>query len=151
MIDKCLDLLQIVHRADDSSRSSISVTRTTLSGDDRKTEPTASRDYVLKKLLSEDALPTLEDINLVRQGYPIRMPVYLSEAKGENAGAGWEFHAPQEPHRILIPPYEPVFVVEDAHRRGQSLPFFTYAFDYASFDEAVFMSLPEMAARGISG
>lgn len=123
---------------------------------------TASRDTnkldVPKKfyIANDDALPLpvlLEGIDFVGQGYPIWIRNALPyssvrlEGKSEN-GSDWGYHASQEPYRILLPPYEPVFLVEDARRRGQFFPFLTYAFDYP-FDEAIFMSLPEMTAGGI--
>jgi hypothetical protein len=121
---------------------------------DRKIESTTSRDANVLKVLKkfyirrDDALPVLlEGINLVGQGYPIWIkdaPSYPPAKNGNGAG----YHAPQEPYRILLPPYEPVFLVEDTRNRGQIFPFFTYTFDYP-FDEEAFISLPEVTTEGI--
>jgi len=91
----------------------------------------------------------LEGINLVGQGYPIwikNAPSYPLAKNGNGNGVG--YHAPQEPYRILLPPYEPVFLVEDTRNRGQIFPFFTYTFDYPS-DEEAFVSSSEITAEGI--
>lgn len=118
---------------------------------DGKTEPTVSRD--MKRLEeprkiyieTDDVLPLpimLEDINFPGQGYPIWIkngPYHSLEVKDENA---W-YHAPQEPYKILLPPYEPVILVEGSRRQEQFLPFFTDAFDHL-FNEAGLKSLPEI-------
>ena len=78
----------------------------------------------------------LEDINFFDQGYPIWIknnPYRSWKVKDEE---GWRYHAPQEPYKILLPPYEPVILVEDLGKRGQFLPFFTDAFFTDFFSEA---------------
>lgn len=125
-------------------------------------EPSPSRDTdkldeVPEKFYipSEDELlipVVLGDMNFGKS-YPIwirnasQYPSISLEARNEN-GAEWRYHAPQELYRILLPPYEPVFLIEDTKRRGQFFPLFIYAFDYP-FDEAAFISLPEITAGGI--
>lgn len=106
-------------------------------------------------IASNDALPfpVLEGINFVGQNYPIwtKNDPYRAislEIKNEN-GDGWRYHAPQEPYRIFLPPYEPVILVEDTRGRGQLFPFFTYAFDRPSNEAAAFVSLPETTPTGI--
>lgn len=100
-------------------------------------------------IASNNALPfsvVLEGINFVGQNYPIWIkndphPTESLEIKDENDG--WEYHS-QEPYKILLPPYEPVILVEDIRRRGL-FPFFTYAFNRQAFNEATaFISLPKM-------
>lgn len=89
----------------------------------------------------------LEDINFIGQGYPIWIkndPYRSLEAKDED---GWGYHAPQEPYKILLPPYEPVILVEDTKRREQFLTFFTDEFDRL-FNEATLISLPEITSAG---
>lgn len=92
----------------------------------------------------------LEGINLVGQGYPIwgeselhRTAALAAENEDEN---GWRYYAPREPYRILLPPYEPVVLVEDT-RRGQLPPFFTYALGHP-INEAALLSLQEIPSRG---
>ncbi|KMQ95412.1 glucose dehydrogenase, partial [Lasius niger] len=122
---------------------------------EEKIESTTSRDAkrleMPKKvyIASNDALPfsVLEGINFVGQNYPIwtKNDPYRAvslEIKNEN-GDGWRYHAPQEPYRIFLPPYEPVILVEDTRGRGQLFPFFTYAFDRPFNEAAAFISLPE--------
>lgn len=87
----------------------------------------------------------LEDINFFGQGYPIWIkndPYHSLQAKDEK----WRYYAPQEPYKILLPPYEPVILVEDA-RREQFLPFLTDEFDRL-LNEAVLISLPEVTPTG---
>jgi len=86
----------------------------------------------------------LEDINFFDQGYPIWIkndPYRSWEVTDEK---GWRYLAPQEPYKILLPPYEPVILVEDMGKREQFLPFFTDL-----FSEATSMSLPEITPAGI--
>ncbi|XP_028047273.2 uncharacterized protein LOC105831204, partial [Monomorium pharaonis] len=116
---------------------------------DGKTESTMSRDMERPEApreiyIATDALPLpMRDVNFL-QGYPIWIrndPYHTLKAKDED---GWSYHAPQEPYRILLPPYEPVIVVEDARRKF--LPFFTDAFFTDLFNKATLMPLPEVAA-----
>ncbi|XP_025073368.1 uncharacterized protein LOC112552408 [Pogonomyrmex barbatus] len=73
-------------------------------------------------ITTDDALPlpvVLEDINFIRQGYPIWInndPYRSFEMKDEDDGI-WRHRMPQEPYKILLPPYEPVILVEDMRRR----------------------------------
>ncbi|KAG5330501.1 DHGL dehydrogenase, partial [Acromyrmex heyeri] len=124
---------------------------------DGKTESTMSRDtdkfetprkiYITTN--DEFSLPMmLEDINFFDQGYPIWIkndPYRSWKVKDEE---GWR-HAPQKPYKILLPPYEPVILVEDMGKRGQFLPFFTDAFFTDLFSEAVSISLPEITPADI--
>jgi len=89
----------------------------------------------------------LEDINFFDQGYPIwiKNNPYRSWKDEE----GWRYHAPQEPYKILLPPYEPVILVEDIGKRGQFLPFFTDAFFTDFFSEVASIPLPEITLAGI--
>ncbi|XP_011057335.1 PREDICTED: uncharacterized protein LOC105147780 [Acromyrmex echinatior] len=119
---------------------------------DGKTESTMLRDtdkfetprkiYITTN--DEFPLPMmLEDINFFNQGYPIWIkndPYRSWKVKDEE---GWR-HAPQKPYKILLPPYEPVILVEDMGKRGQFLPFFTDAFFTDLFSEVVSISLPEI-------
>ncbi|XP_020289287.1 uncharacterized protein LOC109857418 [Pseudomyrmex gracilis] len=95
---------------------------------------------VLKKIYiatDDDALPlsvVLKKINFVDQSYPIWNEPYRFDVKDENDD-NWKY-AVQKPYRILLPPYEPVILVEDVTRRGQFFPFLPYTFDYY-FDEAL--------------
>lgn len=114
--------------------------RTMLPDTERLEEPT--KIYIA----TDDALPLpmmLEDINFFGQGYPIWIKNDPYQVKDET---GRRYHAPQELYKILLPPYEPVILVDNT-RRGQFLPFFTDAFDHL-FDE-VLMSLPEVTPTGI--
>lgn len=129
---------------------------------EEKTESTTSRDVkgleIPKKIYiaSKDALPlpmVLEGINFIGQDYPtiwIKNDSYhtvLLEIKNEN-GDAWGYHAP-EPYKILLPPYEPVILIEDTRERGQFFPFFTYPFDDPFNEAAVLISLPEITSIGI--
>ncbi|XP_071558787.1 uncharacterized protein [Temnothorax nylanderi] len=102
-------------------------------------------------IATDDTLPLpvmLEDINFLGQGYPIWIkndPYRSLEVKDEN---GWRYQAPQEPYKILLPPYEPVILVEDARRRRQFLPFFNDALDHL-FNEAALISLTETTPTDI--
>lgn len=125
---------------------------------DGKTEPTMSRDTDKLKtprkiyITTNDEFPLpmmLEDINFFDQGYPIWIkndPYRSWEVKDVE---GWRYHAPQEPYKILLPPYEPVILVEDMGKRGQFLPFFTDAFFTDLFSEAASIPLPEITPAGI--
>ncbi|XP_018044473.1 PREDICTED: glucose dehydrogenase [FAD, quinone]-like [Atta colombica] len=124
---------------------------------DGKTESTVSRDTdkleTPKKIYittNEFPLPMmLEDINFFDQGYPIWIknnPYRSWKVKDEE---GWRYHAPQEPYKILLPPYEPVILVEDIGKRGQFLPFFTDAFFTDFFSEAASIPLPEITPADI--
>lgn len=125
-------------------------------------ESTTSRDMkrleISKQIYiaSKDALPlpmVLEGINFIGQNYPIWIKddpyrTVLLEIKDEN-GDGWGYHAPQEPYRILLPPYEPVILIEDTRERGQFFPFFTYPFEHPFNEAAALISLPEITSIGI--
>lgn len=123
---------------------------------DGKTEPTTSHDTERSEMprkiyiTTDDALPPpimLEDINFFEQGYPIWIkndPYHTLEMKDKD---GWIYHAPQEPYKILLPPYEPVILVEDA--RKQFLPFFTGAFFTDLFNGDTLLPLPEITSAGI--
>jgi len=105
-----------------------------------------------KIYIATDDMPfpmMLEDINFFKQGYPIWVrnnPYHLWDMKDED---GWRYHAPQEPYKILLPPYEPVILVENTRSRGQFLPFFTDAFFTNLFNEAAVISLSEITPAGI--
>ncbi|XP_011867254.1 PREDICTED: uncharacterized protein LOC105561673 isoform X2 [Vollenhovia emeryi] len=143
----------------DESKIVQSSTSLATSPADGKTEPTMSRDTERLEesrkiyIAADDtlSLPTmLEDINFLGQGYPIWIkndPYRSLEAKDGN---GWRYHAPQEPHKILLPPYEPAILVEGVGRRGQFLPFFTDAFDHL-FNEAALISSPDVTPADIGG
>lgn len=131
-------------------KSSISLTTLPI---DEKTKPTMSRDTEILEtprkiyIATDDALPLhmmLEDINFFGQGYPnwTKNDPYLSEVKNEN---GWKY---QEPYKILLPPYEPVILVEKNIRRLEQLPlpFFADAFNHL-FNEAL-ISLSEITSTG---
>lgn len=97
---------------------------------------------------TDEVLPfpvLLGGIGLVGQGYPIwiRDGYSIGDAKDENDD-GLVYYAPREPYRILLPPYEPVILVEDAR---QLPPFFTYAFDQP-LNEAVLIPLSEITLKG---
>lgn len=125
---------------------------------EERTESTTSRDMkqleIQKEIYiaSKDALSlpmVLEGINFIRQNYPIWIKndsyrTVLLEIKDEN-GDAWGYHTPQEPYKILLPPYEPVILIEDTRERGQFFPFFTYPFNEA----AALISLPEITSIGI--
>ncbi|XP_039315652.1 uncharacterized protein LOC120360071 [Solenopsis invicta] len=123
---------------------------------DGKTEPTTSHDTERSEMprkiyiTTDDALPPpimLEDINFFEQGYPIWIkndPYRTLEMKDKD---GWIYHAPQEPYKILLPPYEPVILVEDA--RKQFLPFFTGAFFTDLFNGDTLLPLPEITSADI--
>ncbi|KYN01695.1 Glucose dehydrogenase [acceptor] [Cyphomyrmex costatus] len=125
---------------------------------DGKTEPTISYDTDKLEtprkiyITTNDEFPLpmiLKDINFFDQGYPIWIkndPYRSWEAKDED---GWRYHAPQEPYKILLPPYEPVILVEDMGKRGQFLPFFTDAFFTDLFNEAASIPLPEITPADI--
>lgn len=122
---------------------------------EEKIELTTSRDTkrleMPKKIYvaSNDALPLpmvfegmFEDINFVEQNYSIwiKNDPISSEIEDEDDDA-WE---PQEPYRILLPPYAPV-----TRGRGQLFPFFTNTFD-RSFNEATaLIFLPEITFIGM--
>ncbi|XP_011700380.1 PREDICTED: uncharacterized protein LOC105457425 [Wasmannia auropunctata] len=123
---------------------------------DGKAEPDTSRDTerleAPRKIYiaaDDDALPLpimLEDINFFEQGYPIWIkndPYRSWEVKDED---GWRYREPQEPYKILLPPYEPVILVKDTRKRGQFLPFFTDAFFTDLFNEAALIPLPEITS-----
>ncbi|XP_070522378.1 uncharacterized protein [Cardiocondyla obscurior] len=140
-------IFSVKRNIDDKVISSTSLTTLLAKG---KTEATTSRDT--KRLVASRktytatdnvlSLPTmLEKINFFRQSYPISIKndsYHASEMKDEN---GWRYYAPQEPYKILLPPYEPVILVESMKRREKFLPFFTGAFSHL-FDKAV--SSPKM-------
>ncbi|XP_019884178.1 uncharacterized protein LOC105254826 [Camponotus floridanus] len=122
---------------------------------EERTESTTSRDMkqleIQKEIYiaSKDALSfpmVLEGINFIRQNYPIWIKnsyrTVLLEIKDDENGDAWGYHAPQEPYKILLPPYEPVILIEDTRERGQFFPFFTYPFNKA----AVLISLPEITS-----
>lgn len=83
----------------------------------------------------------LEGINFVGQNYPVWNEPYQLEVRDEDDG-NWRYSV-QKPYRILLPPYEPVILVEDVRRRGQFFPFLAYPFDYP-FDEATFVPMPKV-------
>ncbi|XP_077255947.1 uncharacterized protein LOC143893934 isoform X2 [Temnothorax americanus] len=123
---------------------------------DENAKPTMSRDMERLEatkiyIATDDTLPLpvmLEHINFLGQGYPIWIkndPYRSLEVKDEN---GWRYQAPQEPYKILLPPYEPVILVEDAKRRRQFLPFFNDALDHL-FNEAALISLTETTPTDI--
>ncbi|XP_072754120.1 uncharacterized protein [Anoplolepis gracilipes] len=91
-------------------------------------------------------LMMLKGINLIGQNnYPIwinKDRTTSLEIKDENVDA-WGYLPPQEPHRILLPPYEPVILVENMKEREQFFPFFTYAFDRPFNEAADLRFLPE--------
>lgn len=93
----------------------------------------------------------LEGINLVGQGYPISIENQLHRTTPlkaeEEDESEWSYHASWEPYRILLPPYEPVILVEDT-RRGQLPPFLTYSLRHP-YNEAALLSLQEIPSRGI--
>ncbi|XP_025159763.1 uncharacterized protein LOC105183478 [Harpegnathos saltator] len=140
----------------DSSFPAISFT-------DRKVESTTSRDTAGLEMPKKIYIATdnamlplpvvLEGINLFGQGYPIwieneshRSMLLGAEDEDENR---WRYHAPGEPYRILLPPYEPVILVESA-KQGQLSSFVTYALGYP-FNEATLLSLQEIPSRDTTG
>ncbi|XP_067215808.1 uncharacterized protein [Linepithema humile] len=143
-----------------SDSSNNSIFPTTLLAD-RKIKVTTLRDTnrleVLKKIYiaTDDTLllpVVLEGINFVGQGYPIWIKndphlVSLKE-KDKDDNVGWRYHVSQEPYRILLPPYEPVILIEDT-RKEEFFSILTYAFD-RPFNETVLISLPEITGDRIT-
>lgn len=130
----------------DSKRS------TATSPTNARTEPTTSRDTQILEtprkiyITTDDTWPLpmmLEDINFFEQGYPIWIrndPYHSLQVKDEK----WRYYAPQEPYKILLPPYEPAILVEDTRRQED---FLTDEFNRL-FDEAALISLSEVTPTG---
>lgn len=147
-----IEIFRIISEFSNSSKSStISLT---ISPTNAETESTISRDTQRLEeprkiyITTDDVLPLptrLEDINFFGQGYPIwiKNPYYLLQVKDEKS----RYYAPQEPYKILLPPYEPVILVEDTRRQEQFPPFLTDDFDRL-FDEAALIPLPEVTPIG---
>lgn len=103
------------------------------------------------KTTNDTLLLPVEDINFLEQGYPIWIKNELHhlvslEEKDKDDNTRWKYML-QEPYRILLPPYEPVILVENT--REQFFPLLTYVFDHPS-NEAALIVLPK-ETEGIRG
>lgn len=97
-------------------------------------------------IASNNTLPlpmVFEDIKFVGN-YPIWIkndPYPISSEIDDEDNDAWE---PQEPHRILLPPYVPVVI-----GRGQLLPVFINTIDRPFNEATALISLPELTFIGI--